>query len=156
MSTHVLTYRQRTLFGNHCAWFDCISRPLWLVGILALAIGGTCLPRLLAEDHASKDPARPIIQHIDLIHFSHTDCGYSDDPEVCREMQRRYVDVAIDAALATKNKPASEKFCWTAETAGAVTDWWQTATPERRQQLLQTVQSGQLEITAWRGIRRPR
>ena len=50
------------------------------------------------------------IRHIDLVHLSHTDVGFTDHPIVCRELQRRYLDIAIDAVLATQtgpNRPAS-------------------------------------------------
>ena len=44
--------------------------------------------------------------------------------------------------------PEEEKFCWTAETAMAVRDWWLDATPDRRNEFLQAVDSGQLDIAA--------
>jgi len=50
---------------------------------------------------------------------------------VCRELQRRYLDIAVDAVLATMDGPAERKFYWTAESAVAVDDWWQAASPER-------------------------
>ena len=68
------------------------------------------------------------IQHVDLVHFSHTDYGFTDHPAVCRELQKRYLDIAIDAVLATREKPDASKFCWTAETTVVVNDWWRTAT----------------------------
>ena len=44
--------------------------------------------------------------------------------------------------------PDESKFCWTAETSIAVRDWWLAATPDRRDEFLQAVASGQLDITA--------
>ena len=57
------------------------------------------------------------VQHIDLVHFSHTDYGFTDHPVVCRELQRRYLDIAVDGVLATCRKPAEGRFrshrmCW--------------------------------------------
>ena len=80
--------------------------------------------------------------------MTHTDVGYTDHPVVCREQQMRYLDIAIDAVLATRDKPPAQQFCWTAETTLAVDDWWRSAAPARRQELLQAVRSGQLEIAA--------
>lgn len=82
------------------------------------------------------------IRHIDLIHTSHTDVGFTDQPSLCREMQKRFLDVALDACL------ANQRFHWTAEAMLTVDDWWRAAPPERRRQLLQAVRSGRLEITA--------
>jgi hypothetical protein len=85
---------------------------------------------------------------VDLVHFSHTDYGFTDHPLVCRDLQRRYLDIALDAALATLKEPAAHKFYWTAETTVAGNDWWQAADSERRGQFLQAVRAGQLEISA--------
>ncbi len=93
-------------------------------------------------------PALQSIQQLDLIHFSHTDYGFTDHPAVCRDMQRRYLDLALDAALASTNAPEGARFQWTAETTVAVNDWWQAASAERREQFLQAVRAGQIEVTA--------
>jgi hypothetical protein len=87
------------------------------------------------------------IRHVDLIHFSHTDVGFTDHPDVCREMQKRYLDIAIDAVLATRDKPPEARFCWTAEATLSVGDWWQSASAQRRRDFLRAVDSGQLCIS---------
>lgn len=88
------------------------------------------------------------IRHIDLVHFSHTDYGYTDHPAVCRDMQRRYLDIALDAIQATRAKPPAGRFAWTAETTVAVLDWWKAADPARRQAFLEAIRAGQLEVSA--------
>lgn len=94
-------------------------------------------------------PAKPqFIQELNLIHFSHTDFGFTDHPAVCRELHRRYLDVALDVMEATRSLPEAARFRWTAETTEPVADWWQTASPTRRRQLLAAVRAGQLEVTA--------
>lgn len=87
-------------------------------------------------------------KHVDLVHFVHTDFGFTDHPAVCRDLHRRYIDIAIDAALATHDWPEAARFHWTAETTVAVDDWWQSASPERREDFLKAVDSGQLDIAA--------
>lgn len=97
----------------------------------------------------STNAAQPrIIKRVDLIHHSHTDIGYTDHPIVTRERQNQYLDIAIDAVLATKDAPKSEKYYWTAESGICIADWWKQASEERRQQLIEAIQTGQLEITA--------
>jgi hypothetical protein len=88
------------------------------------------------------------IERIDLVHFSHTDYGYTDHPAVCREMQQRYLDIALDAIQATRGKTPAGRFAWTAETTVAVLDWWRSADAARRQAFLEAVRSGQLEVSA--------
>jgi hypothetical protein len=88
------------------------------------------------------------IQQLDLIHFSHTDYGFTDHPAVCRDMQIRYLDIALDAALATRSYPEEARFRWTAETTVAVDDWWAAASGDRRAQFLEAVRAGQIEVAA--------
>jgi len=102
-----------------------------------------------AQPAAAESPE--FVRQLDLIHFSHTDYGFTDHPAVCRDMQQRYLDIALDAALATQDLPDEARFRWTAETTVAVEDWWQAAAPARREQFLQAVRAGQLEVTALPG-----
>jgi len=116
--------------------------PLWRQAAGCLLLLGVCVASSRAADAPSA------IQQVGLVHFSHTDYGFTDHPAVCRELQRRFLDLAIDGVLATRDKPAEARFSWTAETTVAVCDWWQAATPQRRQDFLAAVASGQLEISA--------
>ena len=88
------------------------------------------------------------IEYIDLIHLSHTDYGYTDNPDIAHELHERYIDIGIDAVLENMNSKSKPTFCWTAEALCSVYEWWQDATPSRRKDLLKAVKSGQFEITA--------
>jgi len=101
-----------------------------------------------ARASESSPGAPEFVKQLDLVHFSHTDYGFTDHPAVCRDMQVRYLDIALDAALATRDLPEAARFRWTAETTIAVNDWWQAAAPTRRAQLLEAIRAGQIEITA--------
>jgi hypothetical protein len=115
----------------------------WCTGMLTVI---SASPETIAESAPAESPE--FVQQLDLIHFSHTDYGFTDHPAVCRDMQRRYLDIALDAALATQDLPDAARFRWTAETTVAVDEWWQAAAPTRRDQFLQAVRAGQLEVTA--------
>ncbi len=93
-------------------------------------------------------PTQPAIKSIYIIHFSHTDVGFTDMPGVCRELQRRYLDIAIDGVLATMSKPAERRFHWTCESLVTVDDWWEAASAERRKEFLKALRSGQLDVAA--------
>ncbi|MCC7497787.1 MAG: hypothetical protein IT160_09430 [Bryobacterales bacterium] len=82
------------------------------------------------------------IRRIDIIHLSHMDVGFTDHPSVTREMQKIYLDQAIDACLRDPG------FAWTAESLVAVDDWWRQAPPERRTGLLRLVDAGRIGIGA--------
>lgn len=109
--------------------------------LLALALGWAALP-------AGPPPAEPPVRRIYITHFSHTDFGFTDLQSVCRELQVRYLDIALDAVLATLDGPPEGRFCWSAESVVAVHDWWQAAPPARREDFLRALRSGQLEVTA--------
>lgn len=105
------------------------------------------LPGRTLAAQASTVPPH-VIKEINLVHFSHTDVGFTDHPDVCRELYRRYLDIALDTALDTMKGPADRRFYWTAEATMPVNDWWQKASPARRRAFLKAVQAGQLEVTA--------
>lgn len=88
------------------------------------------------------------IKYIDLVHCSHTDYGFTDHPMIAQELQRRFLDIAVDEAILTRNNPKNEQFRWSAEALDVVKDWWERATPERQNELLQSIRSGQIAINA--------
>ena len=102
----------------------------------------------LAALPAARAGAAPPVERIYIAHFSHTDFGFTDLQSVCRELQRRYLDIAVDAVLATRGGPPERRFFWTAESIVTVDDWWQAASPERRRQFIEAVGTGQLEVAA--------
>ncbi len=112
-----------------------LSVLFWVVASSALAANSPSTPDLA-------------IKEINLVHFSHTDVGFTDSPSVCRELYRRYLDIAVDSILDSMKGPPERRFFWTAESTLAVNDWWQAATPSRRKLFLKAVKSGQLEVTA--------
>jgi len=99
-----------------------------------------------AETEAIPKPS--VIREINLVHFSHTDVGFTDSPSVCRELYRRYLDIALDTIRDSAQGLAETRFVWTAEATMPVNDWWQAARPARREAFLKAVRAGQLEVTA--------
>lgn len=84
-----------------------------------------------------------MIEHIDIIALSHYDLGFTDHPAVCRQLQSRFLDQALDLAA----DPARE-FRWTVESNHAVLEWWQTASPARRNRFVEQVHAGRIEVCA--------
>jgi len=88
------------------------------------------------------------IQQLDLLHLAHTDFGFTDQPAIARELHRRFLDIAVDACIATAKDPDHSRFHWTAESMIIVSDWWQTASAARRERLLEAIRRGQLDVNA--------
>jgi uncharacterized protein Usg len=82
------------------------------------------------------------IRRVDIIHHSHTDVGFTDLPSVTRDLQKRYLDAALDACQRDK------RFRWTAEAILTVDDWWRDRSPVQRERLVAAVRSGQMDIMA--------
>jgi hypothetical protein len=122
-----------------------VFRPLRACGAV---VGLAALFAVCSGLRAAAPPESPAIRRIYITHFSHTDFGFTDLQSVCRELQVRYLDMAIDAVLATADLPAERKFYWSAESVVAVDDWWRSATPARREGFLRALRSGQFEVTA--------
>jgi hypothetical protein len=102
----------------------------------------TFLPASLALS-AEEAPLKPAhIRRIDIIHHSHTDVGYTDLPSVTRDLQKRYLDAAIDAC---ERNPS---FHWTAEAILTVDDWWHDRPAGQRERLVSMVRSCRMDIMA--------
>lgn len=82
------------------------------------------------------------IRTLDLIHHSHTDVGFTDMPSVCRELQVRFLDAALEACL------RNPSFRWTMEAMLTVDDWWKGASAARRGELVKMVRAGRMDAMA--------
>lgn len=89
-----------------------------------------------------------MIEHIDIINLSHYDIGFTDHPSVCRALQRRYLDRALELASANRRKSLRARFYWTCESGDVVLGWWQQASRQRRHSFLQAVRAGWIEVCA--------
>ena len=82
----------------------------------------------------------PKIKHVDIVHHTHTDVGYTLSPAVIRDLQKRYLDAAIDCCL------ADARFRWTVESLVELDDWWRAVSAARREQLLALVKAGRMDV----------
>ena len=65
------------------------------------------------------------IRHVEIVHHTHTDIGYTELPSVIRDLQTRYLEAAIDCC---RTDPA---FRWTVESLVGLDDWWRSVPPAR-------------------------
>ena len=113
----------------------------------ALACGA--LQPLAAAGQSDGTTGLQHIEQVDIIALSHLDVGFTDLPSTVRELQRRYIDVAVDLCLATKQRPREERYYWTVESQLPLWDWWQAANAARRRSLLGCVRAGQIDVGAF-------
>lgn len=88
------------------------------------------------------------VKEVWIVPLSHTDFGYTDQPSVTRELHRRYIDIALDAALKTQGLPDAYRFRWTIESQYSLDDWWKKASEFRRKELIAMVKAGQFDVGA--------
>ncbi|MCX6994196.1 MAG: hypothetical protein NT011_13785 [Kiritimatiellaeota bacterium] len=89
-----------------------------------------------------------MIEQIYLINLSHYDIGFTDHPVVCRELQVRYLDMAINLTAKNTDKNPERWFYWTCESNDVVLNWWQKASAKRRELFLELVRKGWIEVCA--------
>ncbi|MBL8236524.1 MAG: hypothetical protein JNM66_03845 [Bryobacterales bacterium] len=106
------------------------------------ALGGLAAAALAGGAQTQEMPVLRYIRHVDIIHHSHTDIGYTDLPSVTRDLQVRFLDAAIDCCL------HNPRFRWTCEALVTVDDFWREAPVARKDALLRLVRSGQMDAMA--------
>lgn len=56
------------------------------------------------------------IKTIELVNFTHTDYGFTDNPIIAMDLQKRFIDIALDAVTETADSSENSKFYWSIET----------------------------------------
>ncbi len=105
--------------------------------------------QFLLQTSAAAALARPAagdtgakIRHVDIVHHTHTDVGYTELPSVIRDLQKRYLEAAVDCC---RMDPA---FRWTVESLLGLDDWWRAVPPSRRNELIALVDTGRMDVMA--------
>ena len=85
---------------------------------------------------------------IHLIHHSHFDYGYTDPQAVVMEHQLRYLDAALDLIRATDDWDGDAAFRWNVEVTYPLQQWLRTRPRSMREEFIQRVKEGRIEINA--------
>ena len=86
------------------------------------------------------------IRTIYLIHHSHTDIGYTHDQPVLWELERRFLDAALDL-VSRGPADAPDTLRWTVETTAPLLHWLQHASDAQVERLRQLEREGRIEVT---------
>jgi len=90
------------------------------------------------------------IKEILVLHHSHTDIGFTHPQPVLWELQRRFIDRALDLLDETADWPVESQPRWTCETTGPVMHWLRSAKRNQIARFRQFAEQGRLSIGAMR------
>ena len=82
-----------------------------------------------------------------VMQSAHTDIGYTHPQEQIMDMYLDHYDLVLELCRQTAHDPIAHRFKWTCETFWQVENYWRNR-PERRDEFLAYVRSGQIELTA--------
>lgn len=86
------------------------------------------------------------IDYVDIVHCTHTDYGYTDHPMIAIDLHKKYLDVALDLAMESRENLPGDRFTWTAEALDPFWLWWQEASDARRKDMLEMITNKQIAI----------
>ncbi len=86
------------------------------------------------------------LEEIWILHHSHTDIGFTQEQPVLWEMQRRFIDMAIDACEGHADHDEPHAFKWVVETTAPLL-YWLEHSPDRQIQRFQALErAGRIEV----------
>lgn len=89
------------------------------------------------------------IKEILVLHHSHLDVGYTHSQPILWEMQREYLDLALDFLDATADYPAQSLPRWTCEVTSPIIRWLETASAHNIARFARYLQAGRIGISGF-------
>ena len=82
-----------------------------------------------------------------LLHHSHTDIGFTHDQPILWELERRFIDMAVDAAERHADHDGDHAFKWVVETVAPFLYWLERSTDSQVARLVKLEKAGRIEVT---------
>lgn len=86
------------------------------------------------------------IREILVLQHTHTDIGYTHPQPVVWELERRFIDQAIELCEATADAPEPSRFRWTCEVTASVLHWLDSAPARQVERLRRLACAGQISV----------
>jgi hypothetical protein len=88
------------------------------------------------------------VDEVYLIHHAHLDIGYTHDQPVAWELQRQFVDRALDLVERDRDSDDPAAFRWTVETTAPLLRWLESAPAEDVARFAALEDEGRIEVCA--------
>lgn len=88
------------------------------------------------------------IKDVLVLHHSHLDVGYTHAQPILLELQKKYIDQALQLCELTEDWDEANKFRWTCESSYPVLQWLEKADNKQVEKLGRYLQNGQMSISA--------
>jgi hypothetical protein len=88
------------------------------------------------------------IQEILVLHHSHTDIGYTHPQPILWELQRRFIDIAIDLCEESAEWDEPSQLRWTCETTAPVMHWLERASEKQIERFANLIKEDRIAIGA--------
>ncbi len=83
---------------------------------------------------------------IHILHFSHTDTGYTDLPSRVARNHGRFLQQILEYCRQTDDYPEESKFRWTSETGYQFLNGWERLTDSEKVEVIQRIKEGRIEV----------
>jgi len=110
----------------------------------------TCLAKLKSDGKEFSKNVHLVPQkkwEVHIIHFSHTDTGYTDLPSRIARNHGRFLKDVINFCERTNQHPNDSKFRWTIETGYQFENGWERLSLGERDEIISLIKEGRIELT---------
>jgi len=90
----------------------------------------------------------PKIKEVLVLHHSHLDIGYTHAQPILLELQKRYIDEALQLCELTEHWEERDRFRWTCESSYPVLLWLETVSQTQIDRMKRYLNNGQLSLSA--------
>lgn len=88
----------------------------------------------------------PSVEEIHLVHHTHTDIGYTHDQPIVWDLQRRFIDEALELVERDADKDTPDAFRWTIEATGPLLHWLRSASDIQIERFQRLEDIGRIEV----------